>query len=179
MNWLDYLMLVPVVWLMVLGFTKGFAREITSFIALYLAIYIGFKGMYALTHWLTVQFDLTTPWLPFICFLLLFLGVILLLLFSGKVLDKLFRAVALGWLNKLAGALFGALKGLMLISVLLWLINQVNLIDPNDKQASVFFPLVDTFSAGLFDCLGRITPALGELFGNMEKLFEQLSPVAS
>lgn len=179
MNWLDYLMLVPVIWFLVIGFTKGFAREITSFVALYLAIYIGFKGMYALTHWMTVQFDLSTPWLPFVCFMLLFIGVLLLLLFSGKVLDKLFKAVALGWLNRIAGAFFGAMKGLMLVAVLLWLINQVNLIDPLDKQASAFFPFVDTFSVGLFDWLGRITPVLGELFGNMEAMFENLSPVES
>lgn len=175
MNWLDYLMLVPVVWLLILGFSKGFAREITSFVALYLAIFIGFKGMYALTHWFAREFELTKPWLPFLCFMLLFVGVFLLFLFSGKLLDKLFKAVALGWLNRLAGALFGALKGLMLISVLYWLVNQVNLIDPLDKQASLFFPYVNTFSVGMFDWLGRITPVLGDLFGNMESLFEELS----
>lgn len=179
MNWLDYLMLVPVVWLLVLGFSKGFAREITSFVALYLAIFIGFKGMYALTRWMSEHFELKTPWLPFICFILLFIGVLLLLLMSGKLLDKLFKAVALGWLNRLAGALFGAIKGLMLVSVLYWLVNQVNLIDPLDKQASMFFPYVDTFSVGMFDWLGRITPILGELFGNMESLFDELSTTES
>lgn len=117
--------------------------------------------------------------MPFICFILLFVAVLLLLILSGKLLDKLFKVVALGWLNRLAGAVFGALKGLMLISVLYWLVNQVNLIDPLDKQASLFFPYVDTFSVGMFDWLGRITPVLGELFGNMESLFEELSTTES
>ncbi len=176
MNWLDYVILLPVVWLLVLGFSKGFAREITSFLALYVAIYIGFKGMYALTAWLAKTFELQTPWLPFACFVLLFIGVLLLLLFSGKLLDRLFKAVALGWLNRIAGALFGTLKGLMLVSVLFWLVNQVNLIDPADKQASLFFNRVEDFSGSMFAWLEQIAPVLGDLFADMEALFSELTP---
>lgn len=175
MNWLDYVLLVPVVCFVIIGLTKGFAREFTSFLALYLALYLGFKGMYWLTALMAEKFDWQGPMMPFVGFMVIFVGVILLLLFTGKMFDRLFKAVALGWLNRLAGGLFGALKGLMLVSVLFWLVNQANLIDPVDKQASVFFPHIDLFSVHLFDWLGKLVPALGELFANMEKLFEGLS----
>jgi membrane protein required for colicin V production len=138
------------------------------------ALYLGFKGMYVLAAWINEYFKLETQWLPFIGFILVFVGILVGLLALSKLIDKLIRVVALGFFNRIGGLLFGAAKGVILMSILLWLVNQANLIDPLVKHESYVYPLFEPLSARLFNAFDTLLPFSGQIFEDIEKLFEAL-----
>jgi len=64
-------------------------------------------------------FDIDQKYVAVIAFILTFIVVLFLVLAVGKVLEKFVNILLLGFLNKLTGAVFGILKGALLLSILI------------------------------------------------------------
>jgi membrane protein required for colicin V production len=173
-NWLDYLILLALGWGAFRGGMKGFAVAITSLIALYVAVILGFKGMHAVTTWLQQQFDWNTPWMPFLGFLTVFIAVFAGILLLGRSFDRLFKAAALGWANRLAGAVFGAFQMLLVAGTLLWLVDQVQLIEPEVKHSSKLYPFVSDTARASWTFLSKLSPALGDWMARIDAQFDAL-----
>lgn len=175
MNWLDYLIAIALVFGLVRGVMKGFAVSVTSFLALYAALFLGFKLMHQAAAYWDAAFELNGVWLPFVGFISVFVLVLVLILFLGRLLDKLFKAVALGIVNRLAGGVFGMLQFGFLIGLLLWLVSQVDLIDPKSTEASWLYPYALTYTETIIDWGSKFLPMVGDLLGEIEVLFEEMS----
>lgn len=175
MNWLDYLLLLALGWGAFRGGMKGFAVTVSSLLALYLAVILGFKGMHLATAWLGTQFDWQTPWLPFIGFLSVFVLVFAGVLLLGRTFDRLFKAAALGWANRLAGAAFGILQWILVAGTLLWLIDQVQLLEPEVKHGSKLYEPVYGMARYSWELLERLWPAVGDWMGEIDKQFDALT----
>ena len=175
MNWLDYLIAIALVFGLVRGLMKGFAVSVTSFVALYVALFLGFKLMHQAAAYWDSAFELSGVWLPFIGFISVFVLVLVLILMLGRLLDKLFKAVALGIVNRLAGGLFGLLQFGFLVGLLLWLVQQVDLIDPSSTAASWLYPYAITYTETIIDWGSKLLPMVGDLLGEIEALFAEMS----
>lgn len=174
MNWLDYLILLALGWGAFRGGMKGLAVAITSLIALYVAVIVAFKGMHAVTSWLQVQFDWQTPWLPFLGFLTVFVFIFAGIIVLGRSLDKMFKAASLGWANRLAGAVFGSFQMLLLAGALLWLVDQVQLIEPKEKHSSKLLPFVSQTSTTAWSALSKVWPGVGNWMSQIDEQFDHL-----
>lgn len=174
MNWLDYLILLALGWGAFRGGMKGFAVAITSLIALYVAVILGFKGMHLATTWLQQQFGWNTPWLPFIGFLSVFVLVFAGILLLGRSLDRLFKVAALGWANRLAGALFGAFQMLLVTGTLLWLVDQVQLIEAEVKHSSQLYPHISNIARTSWTFLSKLWPEVGDWMTRIDTQFDGL-----
>ena len=71
-------------------------------------------------------------YIPIISFVITFVGVVFVIYLIGKILEKFIEMIALGFLNKLFGGLFGIVKAVVLLSVIIYIINSF------DRQQSVF-----------------------------------------
>ncbi len=174
MNWLDYLIAVFLVLGAVRGAMKGFAVSATSFIALYVALFVGFRLMHRAASFWAEQFDLQTAWLPFLGFMTVFVLVLIGILLLGKLLDRFFKVVALGLLNRLAGAVFGILQLGFAVGLLLWLVDQVQLIDPNTKYESLLYGHTTAYTQRLIDWGTAALPIAGDILGEIDGLFDKL-----
>ena len=80
-----------------------------------------------------------------------------------RLIHHITHHVALGWLDRLAGALFGAVKYLVILSIVL---NLVHIIDPKGK----LIPKKETASSQFYGYTLRVAPLLfsmaQEQFGN-------------
>ncbi len=110
MNYLDFLLLIPILIGAWKGFKKGFIVEIFTLLALFAGIYGAIHFTDYMTEILKDQFSMTSEYLPIISFTVTFLLVGAMVYFLGKLLEKAVSMVALSTLNKFAGLLFGALK---------------------------------------------------------------------
>ena len=165
-NLLDLILLIPLLLFAFNGYKKGIIIEVTTLAALILGIYAAlfFSGYTA--NLLTGSFNISTEYLNIIAFVATFIGVLVVVMIIGKLLEKVVNLLMLGIINKLAGALFGILKGALLLSILIFLINYF------DTNASIIKKEACTESI-LYKNIEPVAPWIYEKF-NLEKLKENL-----
>jgi len=133
MNWLDIVLAIPMVWGLYQGFTKGFIMELARIIALIVGVYMSIRFAQTLTEYLYSNTEITNEFLPIISFAIIFIGVAILVHLFAKTIEKLAKAVALGWANKAAGALFGIFRTAFVLSIVLMLLSRFELTDKFEK----------------------------------------------
>ena len=126
MNYIDIIIAIPMVWLAYQGFKKGFVVELFSLAALIGGIYAAVYFSDYAAKFIIENFSVNEDYVPIISFIVTFIGVVVVVYFIGKLVEKLVNMVALGVLNKLAGAAFGILKAAVFLSIIIMLINSFN-----------------------------------------------------
>lgn len=126
MNYIDLILGIILIIAAIQGFRKGFIHEFASLAALVLGIWGGIK----LSDWTADLITDTTGYksehLGAIAFLVTFIVIVIVVHILGKVLDNTVKAVALGFLNRLAGIIFGVLKTAVILSIFLLLFDTVD-----------------------------------------------------
>ena len=95
------------------GFFKGLFVELASVVALILGIYGAIHFSYFTADLLESKVDWSTKTINIVAFAITFVIIVLAISLAGKALTKLADFVFLGFLNKLAGGVFGGLIGLL------------------------------------------------------------------
>lgn len=175
MNILDILIALPLIWGVYRGFTKGFINEICSLFALILGIAGGLKLVQVASIHLQKLDIINSELLPFAAFLIVFTLITCTIFIISKIVDKLIKLTPLSFVNKLGGAAFGFLKYCFLISMLLWLFNQISLIPPESKVNSVLYKYADPFGPKIIETLSHVIPPFDNLLNSMEVLFEEVT----
>ena len=142
MNYLDIIICVPLIWGVYQGFKKGFIIQVASILALVLGIFSALKLSEIAEHYVRTKWQWDSNYLHVICFASIFVAVIVLVLLLGKLLETMVKIVALGIINRIAGAVFGFIKYAVIISVVLILINRVGLISNDTKETSKLYKSV-------------------------------------
>jgi membrane protein required for colicin V production len=147
MNLLDIFIVVPLVWFGYKGARRGLVIELASLAGLILGIYaaIHFSGF--TEEFLADTFELTGKYMPIVSFIITLVVVIIVIYLLGKIVEKLIDMVALGFFNKLLGLAFGILKGALLVSVILFIINSFDtnqrFLKPHVKENSLLYEPVE------------------------------------
>ena len=120
MSWLDIIILLPLLIGLIRGLMKGLIGEVFSIAAVILGL-VGAKMWSAqFASWLLLQFEWPEAVCIVIAYALLFLGIALALNIVAHLLAKLFQKISLGWLNRLAGGIFGIAKWGLVILVIVF-----------------------------------------------------------
>ena len=126
MNSLDYILFIPLLYGLYRGFTKGLIIELASLLALTLGIY-GALHFSSLTFEFLIDYvEIKTVYLQLASYGLTFLIIVMLISFTGKILTMLIKLVALGFINRLMGAIFGGFKALLILSVFISFFDKFN-----------------------------------------------------
>lgn len=126
MKYLDFILAIPLLWGGIMGFRKGLIIELASIVALVLGIVGSIHFSSFTAEKLNTHLDISSNWLGFVGFLTTFIAIVFGVFLLAKVLDKAIKAIALGMLNRIAGMLFGILKYALVMSFLLYFLNQLN-----------------------------------------------------
>lgn len=123
MNFADIVIAIPLLWAVYKGFRRGFIVELATLIGFWLGIWGSIHFSAYLVPVLKQYVSTDASWLPGAAFLLTFLIIILLIHLLARLVQKAAEGMALGLMNKLAGALFAFLKYVLLISTILYILN--------------------------------------------------------
>ncbi len=126
MNYLDFILLVPVLIGAWKGFKKGFIIEVFTLLALFAGLYGAIHFADFMSKLLKDNLSLDSEYLPIISFIVTFLLVGAMVYFLGKMLEKAISMVALSTVNKFAGLVFGGLKMLLLSSVIVIVLEAID-----------------------------------------------------
>ena len=126
MNFLDILIALLLAWFIYLGFNKGLIASVATLIGLAAGLYFSIRFSDWVGQQLFRNSDLDEGTVALTSFIITFIAVLVATYLLGKFVTNLVRTMRLGWLNKLAGALFGSLKAILILSVLLGFLQKIN-----------------------------------------------------
>jgi membrane protein required for colicin V production len=115
MTWFDYAVIAIVGLSVLLAAMRGVVREIAALAGWAAALVLSSLFAQGLAQWLPATLS---PMLrTVIAYLVIFLGVLLLSGVAGLLLAKLFRVAGLGFTDRAVGALFGLVRGVLIVFV--------------------------------------------------------------
>jgi len=134
LNWVDPIIAVVLLGFAIRGLMRGLLRELLSLVGLFLGLWIALLKFIPLGEWLQNRYPLTEP-LPFhIAFLVIFLSVSGVAGIVGYVLHRAAKGLLMGWVNAIVGLGFGSIKGVVILTVLLFLLAHLPLAEPVRTQ---------------------------------------------
>jgi len=173
MNTLDILLAVPILIGAYGGFKKGFIVGVLSLLALVLGVFGGFYFLNWGVSILITDFGLTGKLIPILAFVVIFIGIIIIVNFIGKLLKKFVQMILLGSVDKVAGALMGILMWIFLVSSLIWVASVFKISFPNDwEQSSLLLSYVKPVAPALASLLDGVIPAVSDIFEDLSELID-------
>ena len=118
MNSLDIIFLILIGVSVIYSFIRGLVREVFSFLAIILGFFGASQAYLPVANWLRKW--ITNETLSQILgFAILFILIAFCLGLLGRLLSRLVQKMDLSWADRLAGGVFGLLKALLLIAIIL------------------------------------------------------------
>jgi len=139
---------------LVRGFMKGFFVEIASLLSLLVGLYGAIHFSYFVADWLKIKVEWDAKYIQAAAFAITFLIILVIVSLVGKLLTKIIDAAQLGILNKIAGAVFGAAKIGMILSVIINIFGKMNdtitFVKQETLENTILYNPVKTFAPTLF-----------------------------
>jgi membrane protein required for colicin V production len=126
MNWLDVLLVLPLLFGLIRGLMRGLISEIIAIVVVILGVLGARFGAPAFSSWLLSQFAWPQGVCDVVAYILLFLAIAIVLAIVAKLLNKFMKAIHLGWANRLAGGLFGTAKYALIVLVVVFAMDRTN-----------------------------------------------------
>jgi len=171
LNSVDIAILAILIFAGISGFRKGFVMEVVSLLTLIVAIFVGFKLLHEGISFLRDHFEVSGNVLPYLSFLILFVGTILLMNLLGRVFKKVLNMTLLGSVDNIAGAVFGVMKWSFGISALLWIFSyfEINPLE-NYIDNAVVYPIILSIAPTVISFIVGVLPLSDDFFRSTEKL---------
>ena len=161
-NLIDIIFLIPLMLFAWSGYKKGLIIEAATLIALILGLYFAIYFSDIAAGLLNENFNINQKYVGAISFIATFVAVVFGVIAIGKMLEKVINVLLLGFLNKMAGSIFGILKGALFISILIFAFSYFGLensvFNSESRQKSL-----------LYEPIKSVAPALASWL-NLEKL---------
>lgn len=153
MNYIDIILFILLALSAIVGFRKGLVVELASLAALILGIWGAIKFSGITSGFLVEQFNVNWDHLPIISFAITFVVIVILVHMIGAVVDKLVKTVMLGFVNRLAGLVFGIARGALFLSIVLLIVDhvdrEVHLLPESAKAQSRMYEPIKNFAPSL------------------------------
>lgn len=136
------------------GLKNGLFVEIASIIALVAGIYGAIHFSYIAGDYLSKNMEWNERYINIASFIITFIIIVIVVHLAGKFLTKIADFAMLGLLNKLAGAIFGALKVAVILGALLVFFERanssINLVKNETLEESVLYEPIKEIGALIF-----------------------------
>lgn len=147
---------------MVRGFSKGVIFELSGFIGLIIAVYISRYHSTPFAEFIHDFFNVSNEYCPALGMIMAFIVSLMLVKALAMLSVKLIKAISLGWLNSLLGALISLLKYALVISIV------INVLGPINEKLNISRQAAD--ESVLCSPIKSIAPAILPML-NLNELF--------
>ncbi len=172
---IDIIFAILLIVAIVKGLRKGFVVAIFSIVAYIIGIAAALKLSAIVAVHLQKNITISGKWLPVLSFALVFLVVVILVNWGGKLVEKTFEMAFLGWANRLAGVALYVILYTIILSVLLFYAEKINLLAPATIHQSATYAYIKPWAPKIIDGFGSIIPVFKNSFTQLESFFESLS----
>ena len=118
MNPLDIIIIVILAFALIRGIFRGLVKELSSIVGV-------IAGFYAAYSYYPLIADYLTGWISnsgyrnILAFLIIFCSVLIIVGILGLLIKYVLKIASLGWFDRTCGAIFGLIKGVLIVSVVI------------------------------------------------------------
>ena len=167
MSTLDIILALFLFYFAFKGFTNGFIISIATLAGLILGFYAASHFSEFTANWLQHDMGLKSGNIKLIAYIVTFVIVVVLIFLLGRFMTGVVKTVGLGIVNRLAGALFGIAKGLLIASLLFLLFARIDphesLLTATQKKGSVLYKPVSAIAPAVIPLVKKYTAEIEEL----------------
>ena len=146
MNYLDIIIAIILFVFGWKGLRKGLIIEVVTLVAFGAGIYGAMHFSDFTAAHMQDFLEIDPKYLNTIAFVLTFIVLVVIVNLIGRLISKAIKSLNLGFFDKLGGFLFGIIKGVLLCSVLLMVLNNFQLLGvlkPEVKEKSKLYPYIE------------------------------------
>ena len=155
MGFIDVLIGILLAYGLFRGLKNGLFVELAAIVALIAGLYGAIHFSYIVGDYLAVNMDWNEKYINLISVIITFVLIVFLVHLAGKLLTKIANVALLGFVNKIAGAIFGGLKVAVILGGLPIFFDRtntsLNLISEERLQQSIFYPPLRELGGFVFD----------------------------
>lgn len=171
---IDAIFIFLMIFALIKGYRKGFVVAIFSFMGIVIGIVAAMKLSTLVAHWLQNNTHISLSWLPFLSFVLVMVGVILLVRLGALFIQSALDLVLMGWLNKIAGILLYAALYTTLFSVVLFYAGQMNWLKSETFADSHTYAFIRPWGPKAVNGVAVILPFCKGMFEDLTHFFTSL-----
>ncbi len=172
---IDVVVLIVVVLALFKGFSKGLIMALFSTLALVIGLAAAVKFSAVAAPAIRSSLGIDGQFVPVISFLAIFIGVILVIKFAGKALEKTLETASIGFINRVSGSALYLLLYLAITSVLFYYIEKMGLINEDTIKTSVTWDWITPWGPAVLDGIGLLIPFFKNMFESLNGFFEEVT----
>lgn len=143
--WIDILSGTILIIAILQGYRHGLIKAIISFCSLFIGLIVAFQFAGYISNILKEHTKIGSQWLPFIAFLVVLIGVMILLKMITGILQQSAEWLLLGWLNKLLGMVLYALIYGTILSAVLYFMILLGVVEKSSIKDSFSFSYLESW----------------------------------
>ncbi|MEX0273443.1 MAG: CvpA family protein [Flavobacteriaceae bacterium] len=159
MGILDVVFAILLAWGLYKGFKNGLLIELASLIAFIVGLFGAIHFSYIAGDYLSENMEWNQDYINILAFIITFITLVLAVHIIGKLLTKIADFALVGWLNKIAGGIFGVLKVAVVLGAFLIFFDRANtsmgIIEEEHLQNSILYGPIKDIGIFVFE---RIFP---------------------
>lgn len=172
---IDLIFAVLLVIAIIKGYQKGLIIAVFSIIAFIIGLAAALKLSAVAAVYVKDSVNVSAKWVPFLAFVIVFLVVVLLVRLGGKLIEKAFQVVLLGWLNRLGGIVLYAALYIIILSIFIFYAEKLQLIRPEVIRSSLTYDFIQPWGPIIMDSFGKIIPVFKDMFTALGDFFTAIS----
>ncbi|MBP5583876.1 MAG: CvpA family protein [Bacteroidales bacterium] len=123
MNFLDIIVIIPVLWGAFKGFKNGLISEGGTIVALVLGIWASLRFSESIAKYVADYTSVSSEYQQIVAFAVIFVFVLIACFIITRVILRFCKAIKILWLDKLLGVMFGMSKYLVILAFIFYLAN--------------------------------------------------------
>ncbi|HXB30489.1 MAG TPA: CvpA family protein [Puia sp.] len=172
---IDIFFCIIIVLAIIRGWRKGLILGLFSLVCGLIGLAAAVKLSAVVATHMKSDLHMSTRWLPVIAFILVFILVIIIVSWAGRILEKFIKLILLEWLNKLGGILLFLILYLSIYSIILFYGTQTQIISKHAANESHFYHLIAPFGPAVIRFITGFIPFGHDMFKALEGFFDKIA----
>jgi len=126
-NWIDVTIMIIILLNMIIGIRRGIIRGIINLIGVITAIFLAIFWFKEVGEFISSHSQISGEIANILGFALIFLGIYLIVRIIEILFKKILSLLFISWIDGLGGAVFGLIKGSLIVGILLVIISFIPL----------------------------------------------------
>ena len=156
------------------GYSRGFIAGIFSFIAIIIALAAALKLSTVVAGWLQHSTNIAAKWLPFLSFILVMIGCIIIIRLIAAIIQKSAEFLMMGWINKLCGIILYAIIYTTIFSIILFYADKIHVLRQETIRESKVYLFTEPFGPKIINSFAHIIPIFKDMFSELETFFDSV-----